>query len=107
MADAGILAGSAVKAAPAAHTHIRRSPMRWVVLLLMLLLLAFTLFPFFLALLNAFKPGPDYLRGGPLSWPSYLQFDSVAKFWRDADYTRKLLNSAIISASVSVLAVGI
>jgi raffinose/stachyose/melibiose transport system permease protein len=31
----------------------------------------------------------------------------VSKFWRDADYTRKLLNSAIISASVSVLAVGI
>lgn len=106
MADAGVLATTVVKAAPA-QVHIRRSPMRWVVLALLLLLLVFTLFPFFLALLNAFKPGPDYLRGGPLSWPSYLQFDSVSKFWRDADYTRKLFNSAIISASVSVLAVGI
>jgi raffinose/stachyose/melibiose transport system permease protein len=106
MADAGVLATTAVKAARA-QVHIRRSPMRWVVLGLLLLLLVFTLFPFFLALLNAFKSGPDYLRGGPLSWPSYLQFDSVSKFWRDADYTRKLLNSAIISASVSVLAVGI
>jgi raffinose/stachyose/melibiose transport system permease protein len=105
MADV-VLTGSTLKAAPA-HARTQRAPMRWFVLVLLLLLLAFTLFPFFLALLNAFKPGPDYLRGGPLSWPSYLQFDSVAKFWRDADYTRKLLNSAIISASVSVLAVGI
>jgi hypothetical protein len=47
MADAGVLATTAVKAAPA-QAHIRRSPMRWVVLGLLLLLLVFTLFPFFL-----------------------------------------------------------
>lgn len=82
-----------------------RSPARWFVLALLLALLAFTLAPFVLALLNAFKPGTDYVRGGPLSLPSYLQFDSVAKFWTLADYSRKLLNSTIISAAVSILAV--
>ena len=40
------------KAAAAAH-RARRDPMRWVVLAILILLLAFTLFPFFLALLNA------------------------------------------------------
>lgn len=66
-----------------------------------------TLFPFFIALLNAFKPGTDYVRGGPLSIPTYLQFDSIVKFWTQADYSRKLINSTLISVSVSILAVGI
>ena len=103
MVDA-VLVGSPAKVAPARGGR-QHSPMRWFVLALLLVLLVFTLFPFFLALLNAFKPGADYVRGGPLSWPSYLQFDSVTKFWRDADYSRKLINSVVISGSVSVLAV--
>ena len=106
MAEVSVLAGNP---AEAAHTHARRmrAPMRWFVLALLLLLVVFTLFPFFLALLNAFKPGTDYVRGGPLSIPTYLQFDSIVKFWRDADYARKLFNSTLISVSVSALAVGI
>jgi len=106
MAEATVFASSPAKSVTV-HAHQTRSPMRWVVLALLLALLVFTLFPFFLALLNAFKPGPDYVRGGPLSIPSYLQFDSIAKFWRDADYSRKLFNSTLISVCVSVLAVGI
>jgi len=104
MADATALANTMTRAAPA-HARQTRSPMRWLVLAILLVLLVFTLFPFFVALLNAFKPGPDYVRGGPLSIPTYLQFDSIIKFWKDADYTRKLLNSTIISAAVSALAV--
>lgn len=106
MAEATILTGNPAKAVPA-HTQRMRSPMRWVVLVLLLALLVFTLFPFFLALLNAFKPGPDYVRGGPLSIPSSLQFDSIARFWGQADYSRKLFNSTLISVLVSILAVGI
>ena len=106
MAEATVFASSPAKSV-IVHAHQTRSPMRWVVLALLLALLVFTLFPFFLALLNAFKPGPDYVRGGPLSIPSYLQFDSIAKFWRDADYSRKLFNSTLISVCVSVLAVSI
>jgi raffinose/stachyose/melibiose transport system permease protein len=104
MADAAVIAGSAVRSVPA-HSHQLRSPMRWFVLALLLVLLVFTLFPFFIALLNAFKPGVDYMRGGPMSIPTSLQFDSIAKFWAQADYSRKLLNSAVISAAVSVIAV--
>jgi raffinose/stachyose/melibiose transport system permease protein len=106
MAEATIFASDAATAAPA-HAQRMRAPMRWFVLALLLALLVFTLFPFFIALLNAFKPGSDYVRGGPLSIPTHLQFDSMAKFWKDADYARKLFNSTLISVSVSVLAVGI
>jgi raffinose/stachyose/melibiose transport system permease protein len=107
MVDATIVAGATANVAAPAHRRRQRAPMRWFVLALLVLLLIFTLFPFLLALLNAFKPGPDYLRGGPLSIPSSIQFDSILKFWRDADYTRKLFNSALISAAVSLLAVAI
>lgn len=106
MAEATVFASNPARAA-VAHAHQARSPMRWLVLAVLLALLVFTLFPFFIALLNAFKPGTDYVRGGPLSIPTYLQFDSIAKFWKDADYARKLLNSTLISVTVSVLAVGI
>ncbi len=106
MAEATIFASNAASAAPA-HAKRMRAPMRWFILALLLALLVFTLFPFFIALLNAFKPGPDYVRGGPLSIPTYLQVDSIVKFWKDADYGRKLFNSTLISVSVSVLAVAI
>jgi raffinose/stachyose/melibiose transport system permease protein len=104
MADATALSTTQVRAVPT-QMRRQRSIGRWFVLALLIALLIFTLFPFFLALLNAFKPGPDYVRGGPLSIPTSLQFDSILKFWRDADYSRKLFNSALISGSVSVLAV--
>jgi raffinose/stachyose/melibiose transport system permease protein len=105
MADASVLAGGQVRADPARPHARQRAPMRWFVLALLLVLLVIVLFPFALALLNAFKPGADYVRGGPLSIPTSLQFDSIVKFWGQADYSRKLLNSAVISGSVSVLAV--
>lgn len=104
MAEVTAFAGSQSKAV-AGRTKRQRAPMRWFVLALLLALLVFTLFPFLLALLNAFKPGVDYVRGGPLSIPTSLQFDSIIKFWGQADYSRKLLNSAVISGSVAVLAV--
>lgn len=104
MAEATIASGSPATSAPA-RNHRRRAPMRWFVLGLLLILLVFTLFPFFLAVLNAFKPGPEYVRGGPLSIPTSLQFESIARFWSVADYGRKLFNSTLISVSVSVLAV--
>ena len=106
MAEVTVFASSPAKAV-ATHSRQLRSPMRWLVLAILLVLLVFTLFPFFIALLNAFKTGPDYVRGGPVSIPTSLQFDSIAKFWTQADYGRKLFNSTLISVLVSVLAVGI
>lgn len=85
--------------------HTRRDPMRWVVLAILLLLLAFTLFPFFLALLNAVKASAEYAAGGPLSIPRSIDLTAVEKFWTVSDFSRKLFNSVLISLCVSVLGV--
>jgi raffinose/stachyose/melibiose transport system permease protein len=107
MADAGALDTSAapITRPVTAHGRRQKGPMRWLVLALMLVLVGFTLFPFFLALINAIKTGADYSANGPLAIPTTIQFDSLAKFWSMADYSRKLLNSTLISAGVAVLGV--
>jgi raffinose/stachyose/melibiose transport system permease protein len=79
--------------------------MRWVVLAILILLLAFTLFPFFLALLNAVKASAEYAAGGPLSIPRSIDLTAVEKFWTISDFSRKLFNSVLISLGVSVLGV--
>jgi raffinose/stachyose/melibiose transport system permease protein len=101
-----VLSNSTTKVEPAASAHrMRRDPMRWVVLAILILLLAFTLFPFFLALLNAVKASAEYAVGGPLSIPRSIDFTAVEKFWTVSDFSRKLLNSVVISVGVSVLGV--
>lgn len=92
------------KAAATAHRPQRGSA-RWVVLAFLILLLAFTLFPFFLALLNAVKASAEYAVGGPLSIPHSIDLTSIEKFWTVSDFTRKLLNSVLISFGVAVLGV--
>lgn len=91
--------------ATAASRPRRRAPVRWVVLAILILLLAFTLFPFFLALLNAVKESAEYAVGGPLSIPRSIDLSGVEKFWTISDFSRKLLNSVVISLCVSVLGV--
>jgi len=105
MADAALDLDAAARPVAAPHSHRRRGPMRWVVMALLVVLLIGTLFPFFLALINAIKPDVDYNSGGPLSLPSALDFSALVKFWGLADYTRKLANSVIISACVAVFGV--
>ncbi|WDR04774.1 carbohydrate ABC transporter permease [Devosia rhodophyticola] len=88
-----------------AYQPPRRSPLRWVVLFILTLLLLLTLFPFFLAVINAIKTAADYAVGGPLSLPSSIDFGSLQKFWNVSDFSRKLVNSAIISITVAVFGV--
>lgn len=109
MANQGIIEGGAVSVprASSARGRKQRGPMRWLVLALMLALLGLTLFPFLLALINAVKTGPDYASNGPLSIPTTIQFDALARFWTMADYSRKLWNSTLISAGVAVLGVAL
>jgi raffinose/stachyose/melibiose transport system permease protein len=82
-----------------------RGPMRWVILALLIVLLLFTLFPFLLALINAVKTGVDYAANGPLALPHEIDFTALGKFWTMADFSRKLLNSVIISVCVALLGV--
>ena len=91
----------------AAHHYRHRSPWRWLVLFILILLLVATLFPFFLAAINAIKSGADYARGGPLALPKSFDLGPIKNFWDLSDFGRKLLNSAIISVAVAVFGVAI
>jgi raffinose/stachyose/melibiose transport system permease protein len=84
------------------HTRRRLSPYRWPILALLLVLVLGTLFPFFLAVINAIKTSVDYAVGGPLALPSTIDFGALQKFWLQADFGRKLVNSVVISAGVAV-----
>ncbi|MEO5807438.1 carbohydrate ABC transporter permease [Devosia sp.] len=87
------------------YNRPRRSPFRWLVLLLVTFMLLLTLFPFLLAIVNAIKSGVDYARNGPLSIPTSLDFSALVYFWNLSDFGRKLANSTIISLAVSLLGV--
>ncbi len=106
MAEAALtLDKSATKAAPARESLRRKGAFRWVILAILIVLLIGTLFPFFLALINAIKTSADYALGGPLSLPTSIDFAALQKFWALSDFTLKLWNSALISALVAVFGV--
>ncbi|GAA2250737.1 carbohydrate ABC transporter permease [Herbiconiux moechotypicola] len=73
----------------------------------MLVIAILMLFPFWLALSNAFKPSAEYIQTGPLSVPSTLDFTALIQFWQGVNFNQKLLNSVIISGSVALIAAAI
>ena len=106
MAEATLSFGDRkAKAAAAQAMTRRRSPFRWVVLAILIVFLLLTLFPFFLALINAVKTSADYALGGPLALPHEINFAALEHFWTLSDFTRKLWNSVLISAMVAVFGV--
>jgi raffinose/stachyose/melibiose transport system permease protein len=106
MADAalGVIDSSATKAV-ATHGRRHRGIGRWFVLGLVMLGLLATLFPFLLTLINAIKSSAEYAASGPLALPRGIDLVQIQKFWDLSDYSRKLLNSAIISVCVAVFGV--
>jgi raffinose/stachyose/melibiose transport system permease protein len=82
----------------------RRRVSGWVVLVLVTVVALLMIFPFWIALINGFKPASEYIQSGPISIPSELDFGALIDFWRGVDFNRKLLNSVVISASVALIA---
>ena len=105
MADIAPYSNQRTEPPAAARDMPRRSPLRWLVLGLLTALLLLVLFPFFLAVSNAVKSSVDYATNGPLALPNGFDFTALKKFWDVADFSRKLLNSAIVSLVVAALGV--
>ena len=61
--------------------------------------------PFALVAMNAVKTSADYAAHGPLAWPRGLSLDNLKTFWNLVDFGQVLLNSALISGAVAILAV--
>lgn len=85
-------------------TRNRRRVSGWVVLVLLGAVALMMIFPFWIALINGFKPAEEYIQSGPISIPSELDFSALVDFWRGVDFNRKLLNSVVISGSVALIA---
>ncbi len=77
---------------------------RYPVLLALCLAALFMITPFLIVTLNAVKSPAEYAQNGPLSLPDGLYLDGLKSFWTRVDYTQKLVNSALISGSVAILA---
>ncbi|MEV4004488.1 carbohydrate ABC transporter permease [Actinomadura sp. NPDC049753] len=83
----------------------RRGPSAYAVLVALVALAGVMLIPFVVVVFNALKTPQEYSSGGPLSPPDGFHLDGVRQFWERVDFGHVLLNSAVISGSVAVLAV--
>jgi len=86
--------------------HRRRWPRHAVVIALAILLLL-TLAPFLVVAINAVKTPSDYAEHGPIALPRALDLTSIVEFWHRVDFTRKLINSFVVSGAVAVLGVAL
>ncbi|MFH8248993.1 carbohydrate ABC transporter permease [Microbacterium sp. B2969] len=82
----------------------RRGARGWVIVALLVVVALLMIFPFWLALINAFKPPAEYIENGPIGIPTQLDFTALIEFWTGVDFNQKLLNSVIVSGSVALLA---
>lgn len=82
----------------------RRGVTGWTVLVLLAAAAVLMVFPFWLALINAFKPSAEYISDGPIGVPTQLDFTAIIDFWIGVNFNQKLLNSVILSGSVALIA---
>jgi raffinose/stachyose/melibiose transport system permease protein len=83
----------------------RRHPMRYAVLIGLLILLLVIVAPLLVVVINAVKSPADYAGNGPLALPHHLYFKGIVDFWNRVDFGAKLLNSFLSSFAVAVLGV--
>lgn len=79
--------------------------MSWVPLIVLGALLVVMLFPLVLITINSFKTEDQYYTTGAFNLPQQFTLDTLQYTWNKTDFTRKLLNSTVISLSVAVLGV--
>jgi raffinose/stachyose/melibiose transport system permease protein len=96
----------AVRPAPKPSAGRRgRHPSGYVVLVALIALAAVMLVPFVIVAFNALKTPQEYSTQGPLSAPHGLYLQGIKDFWDRVDFGQKIVNSVLISGSVSVAGV--
>ncbi len=80
---------------------------KYLSLILLIALVLVTLYPLAIIGLNAFKSPQDYASHGPLTLPRSFYTDGLIAFWNRVSFGTKLLNSALISSAVAILAVAL
>lgn len=77
----------------------------YLALAALIVFLLLMLFPFAIIVINALKSPSEYATNGPLSLPQGFYIQGLIDFWNRVDFTNKLVNSTVISLSVSVIGV--
>ena len=85
----------------------RRSPMAIIgkigFVLLLLVILVYTLFPFYWAIVSSLKNSQEIVQSNPTMWPREITFENYRTVFQDSSFPRALLNTAIVSPTVVVL----
>jgi trehalose/maltose transport system permease protein len=88
-----------------------KQPVKWTDLLaqigfgaLVVLIFFYTVFPFYWALISALKPEAELIRTPATFFPETISFANFEAVFRNDKFLRGLLNSAVVSVSVVLLA---
>jgi trehalose/maltose transport system permease protein len=88
-------------------SHGKRSP--WSLIgkigfwLLIVVIVFYTLFPFYWAIVSSLKPNDELVRTPQTFWPESPTLANYRKVFADDSFMRALLNSTIVSGSVVIL----
>jgi raffinose/stachyose/melibiose transport system permease protein len=77
----------------------------WILFIVLALVVIGWLFPFYMALINAFKNEAEFIATGPLGWPKGINLTNIIKFWNDVNFPQKLANSVIVSLGATIIGV--
>ncbi len=72
-------------------------------IILIFIILLYTLFPFYWAIVSSLKTTQEIVRPNPTMWPMEPTLENYRTVFKDASFMRALANSAIISTSVVIL----
>jgi trehalose/maltose transport system permease protein len=72
----------------------------WV---LIVIILVYTLFPFYWAIISSLKTSNELVRTSPTFWPEEITLQNYRNVFNDGGFTRALLNSTIVSSVVVIL----
>lgn len=71
--------------------------------LLILVILVYTLFPFYWAVVSSLKTNNEIIRPNPTFWPMEPTLNNYRQVFTDSSFMRALANSAIVSTAVVIL----
>ncbi len=85
----------------------KKSAGSWILFIVLLLVVIGWLFPFYMALINAFKNEAEFIATGPLGLPKGINLTNIIKFWNDVNFPQKLMNSVILSLGSTIIGVAL
>ena len=71
------------------------------------LILLYTIFPFYWAVVSSLKPSAELFVTPVSYWPRHLTFENYVAVWSNGDFRRTLINSVIVAGSSVLLSLAI